>query len=121
MIFFGTPRCENGPCVICDIGGTRVPVPRCSRMSWMRTTHEPASSSTSRVTEGMLADLHRGLLLASASHRLQDSISSQRATAEARALLTRVKTMCEQTPYTGTEQERIRRGIELLTQALNQN
>jgi len=59
-------------------------------MSWIRPSaaHEPRAS---RASEAILANVHRGLLLASASRRLQDSISSQRASAEAHHLLTTAK------------------------------
>ena len=70
--------------------------------------------------QAILANLHRGLLLASASRRLQDDISAQRATTEARYLLNSAKTLSEQDPD-GAHDERIRKGIESLTQALEQS
>jgi hypothetical protein len=62
--------------------------------------------------------VHRGLLLATASRRLQDEISARRASTEARQLLTAVKRLCEETPYLDSEDERVRVAIASLTRAL---
>jgi hypothetical protein len=86
-------------------------------MSWMRTAVRPGSHS-SQAKEAILANVHRGLLLATASRRLQDSISSQRASAEARQLLTAAKRICEETPELDAEDGRVRVAIASLTQAL---
>jgi hypothetical protein len=87
-------------------------------MSWMPAPRR-SESHADRTKEAILANVHRGLLLASASRRLQDSISSQRATAEARQLLTAAKRLCEQTPDLDTADERIRVAIASLTRALD--
>jgi hypothetical protein len=86
-------------------------------MSWMPT---PRGLGPHRngAKEAILANVHRGLLLASASRRLQDSISSQRANAEARQLLTAAKRLCEQTPDLDADDERVRVAIASLTRAL---
>jgi hypothetical protein len=86
-------------------------------MSWMRTPlrSEPHASG---AKEAILANVHRGLLLASASRRLQDSISSRRASDEARQLLTIAKKLCEETPDLDADDERVRVAIASLTRAL---
>jgi len=86
-------------------------------MSWIRTAHRPEFDA-SRAKEAILANVHRGLVLANASRRLQDSISSQRACAEARHLLTAAKKLCEETPQLDAEDERVRVAIASLTRAL---
>jgi hypothetical protein len=86
-------------------------------MSWMPTPRRPESHRNG-TKEAILANVHRGLLLASASRRLQDSISSQRANAEARQLLTVAKRLCEQAPDLDADDERVRFAIQSLTQAL---
>jgi hypothetical protein len=88
-------------------------------MNWMPTARhsEPYNYG---AKQAILLNLHRGLLLASASRRLQDDISAQRATAEARHLLNAAKTLCEQNPD-GAHDERIRKAIDSLTQALEQS
>jgi hypothetical protein len=83
----------------------------------MRTSHGLASDAT-RTREAILANVHRGLLLATASRRLQDAISAQRASAEARQLLTAVKKLCEERPDLDTGDERVRVAIASLTRAL---
>jgi hypothetical protein len=85
-------------------------------MSWM-PSHGPVSHA-SGAKEAILANVHRGLLLASASRRLQDPISSQRASAEARLLLTAAKELCEQTADVEAQDERVRVAIASLTRAL---
>jgi hypothetical protein len=87
-------------------------------MSWMPTPcrSEPQAN---RTKEAILANVHRGLLLASASRRLQDSISSQRASAEARLLLTAAKQLCDKTPDVDPDDERVRMAIASLTRALD--
>ena len=87
-------------------------------MSWMRTPHG-SESHASLAKEAILANVHRGLMLASASRRLQDTISSRRASAEARQLLDDVKKLCEETPDLEAEDERVRAAIASLTRALN--
>ena len=84
----------------------------------MRTPRTP-ESHVDRAKEAILADVHRGLVLASASRRLQDSVSSQRASAEARQILTAAKRLCEATPDLNTEDDRVRIAIVSLTQALD--
>ncbi len=75
-------------------------------------------SHSARTKEAILASVHRGLLLASASRRLQDPISSQRASAEAEHLLTDAKKLCDETASLDSEDERVRYAIESLTTAL---
>ena len=87
-------------------------------MSWIPTTARRAPTDNG-PRDVILANLQRALLLASVSHRLQDSISSKRATVEARSLLSAVKRMCEDRPDIGEQDERIRHGIESLTRALD--
>jgi hypothetical protein len=87
-------------------------------MSWMRTSPAPASHTT-RAKDTILENVHRGLLLATASRRLQDTISARRASAEARQLLITVKKLCEETPYLDSEDERIRVAIASLARALD--
>ena len=82
----------------------------------MRTPHRPDSHAGAK--DAILAHVHRGLLLASASRRLQDSISAQRASAEARHLLSTAKQLCEESPDTDGEDERVRVAIASLTRAL---
>jgi hypothetical protein len=77
---------------------------------------ERQESHADKAKEAILASVHRGLLLASASRRLQDPISSQRASAEAEHLLSDAKKLCEQTADSGDE--RVRYAIESLTSAL---
>jgi hypothetical protein len=86
-------------------------------MSWMRTQPRPESHA-SQTKEAILANVHRGLLLASASRRLQDAISSRRASVEARHLLDAAKKLCDETPDLDAEDERVRVAIASLTQAL---
>jgi hypothetical protein len=86
-------------------------------MSWMRTPQRSESHAL-QAKEAILANVHRGLLLASASRRLQDTISSRRASAEARHLLTAAKKLCEETPDLDAEDERVRVAIASLTRAL---
>ena len=86
-------------------------------MSWMRTPSRPESRAE-QAKEAILANVHRGLLLASASRRLQDAISSRRASAEARYLLSTAKRLCEETSHLDAEDERVRVAIASLTRAL---
>jgi hypothetical protein len=86
-------------------------------MGWM-PSHR-FDSQTGRTQEAILANVHRGLVLASASRRLQDSISSRRASTEARQLLTAAKKLCEQASDVDVADERIRIAIASLTQALD--
>ena len=83
----------------------------------MRTVLRPKSHST-QAKEAILANVHRGLLLATASRRLQDSISSRRASAEAHHLLTAAKRLCQETPDLDEEDGRVRVAIASLTHAL---
>jgi hypothetical protein len=85
-------------------------------MSWIPSPRP--ESHAGRARETILSNVHRGLLLASASRRLQDSISSQRASAEARRLLTEAKKLCGAAPDLDTQDERVRVAIALLTRAL---
>jgi len=87
-------------------------------MSWMHTPPR-SESHADRAKEAILANVHRGLVLASASRRLQDSISSRRASAEARQILTAAKRLCQETPDLDIEDERVRIAIVSLTQALD--
>jgi hypothetical protein len=84
--------------------------------SWM-PSHRPESPATG-AKEAILANVHRGLLLASASRRLQDPISSQRASAEARLMLTAAKQLCEESADLQDRDERVRVAIASLTRAL---
>jgi hypothetical protein len=86
-------------------------------MSWMPTPRR-SESHAERTKEAILANVHQGLLLASASRRLQDSISSQRATTEARLLLSAAKRLCDETPDLDAADERVRVAIASLTRAL---
>jgi hypothetical protein len=86
-------------------------------MSWMRTSPRP-DSHANQAKEAILANVHRGLLLATASRRLQDSISARRASAEARHCLTAAKRLCEEAPQLDTEDERVRVAIASLARAL---
>jgi hypothetical protein len=86
-------------------------------MSWMLTSRG-RDPNEGREKEAILANVHRGLLLASASRRLQDSISSQRACDEARYLLTAAKRLCDRSPHLETQDERVRVAIASLTRAL---
>jgi hypothetical protein len=88
-------------------------------MSWMRAqtrTSQRQEPHADKAKEAILASVHRGLLLASASRRLQDPISSQRASAEAQHLLSDARKLCEETGDSGDE--RVRYAIESLTSAL---
>jgi hypothetical protein len=86
-------------------------------MSWIRNSQIPETHG-GRAKEAVLANVHRGLLLASASRRLQDSISSRRASAEAQSLLSAAKKLCEEAPDLEIEDERVRVAIASLTRAL---
>jgi hypothetical protein len=83
----------------------------------MRTSHRQ-ESHVGRAKEAILANVHRGLLLASAARRLQDPISSRRASAEAHHLLTNAKKLRAETSNLDSEDERIGFAIESLTRAL---
>jgi hypothetical protein len=90
-------------------------------MSWMRAqarTSQRQESHADKAKEEILASVHRGLLLASASRRLQDPISSQRASTEAQHLLSDAKKLCEETADLDAGDERVRYAIESLTSAL---
>ncbi|HEY5810645.1 MAG TPA: SRPBCC family protein [Povalibacter sp.] len=87
-------------------------------MSWMRT-FDKASPHDERAREAVLAIARRGLLLASVSRRLQDSVSSKRALAEAHRLLVTAKRLCEERPDLPGQDERIRIAITSLTQELS--
>jgi hypothetical protein len=92
-------------------------------MSWMRTqmrTSRGRESHADKAKEAILASVHRGLLLASASRRLQDPISSQRASAEAQHLLSDARKLCEETADLDSADERVRYAIESLASALSQ-
>ena len=92
-------------------------------MSWMRTqmrTSRGQESHADKAKEAILASVHRGLLLASASRRLQDPISSQRASAEAQHLLSDARKLCEETADLDSADERVRYAIESLASALSQ-
>ena len=82
-----------------------------------RTSLNPESHAD-KAKQAILASVHRGLLLASASRRLQDPISSQRASAEAEHLLTDAKKLCAECASLDSEDERVRYAIESLTTAL---
>jgi hypothetical protein len=86
-------------------------------MSWMRTP-DSRGPDNERAKEAILANVQRGLVLASAARRLQDSISSKRASTEARQLLIAAKRLSEETPDSGAQDERIRMAIASLTRAL---
>lgn len=86
-------------------------------MSWMRPSPRPEPAANA-AKEAILANVHRGLLLASASRRLQDSISSRRASDEARYLLTAARRLCDAAPDLSSEDDRIRVAIASLTRAL---
>ena len=85
-------------------------------MSWLPSRSFDARAN--RAQERILANVHRGMVLASASRRLQDSISSQRASAEARQLLTEAKKLCDETPDVDAHDDRIRIAIASLMRAL---
>jgi hypothetical protein len=90
-------------------------------MSWMhdsKRTSARQASHADNAKEAILASVYRGLFLPSASRRLQDSISSQRASAEAHHLLTDAKELCEDGAGLGMEDGRVRVAIESLTGAL---
>jgi hypothetical protein len=90
-------------------------------MSWMRAQtriSQRQESHADKAKEAILASVHRGLLLASASRRLQDPISSQRASAAAQHLLSDAKKLREETADLDSEDERVRYAIESLTSAL---
>jgi len=97
--------------------GTQQWPPRYFFMSWMRTSHG-LGSHADRAKETIIAHVQRGLLLATASRRLQDTISSRRASAEARHLLTAAKKLCEESSGLDTQDERVRVAIESLSRAL---
>jgi len=84
----------------------------------MRTLHRPEPHANP-AKDAILANVHRGLLLASASRRLQDSISSRRASLEARHLLDDARRLCDEAPALDAEDERIRAAIASLTRALD--
>jgi hypothetical protein len=86
-------------------------------MSWLPASHRPESHA-GPAQEAILANVHRGLLLAIASRRLQDSISSQRASEEARHLLSTAQRLCEETPDLDTPDDRVRAAIAALARAL---
>lgn len=86
-------------------------------MSWMPTPRRPESHANP-AKEAILAHVHRGLLLASASRRLQDPISSQRASVEARHFLTAAQRLCDETRVLDAEDERVRVAIASLASAL---
>jgi hypothetical protein len=86
-------------------------------MSWIPTSHRRPSQAGS-AKEAILANVHRGLLLASASRRLQDSISAQRASVEARQLLKAAQRLRAETPDVDDEDERVSVAIASLTRAL---
>ena len=85
----------------------------------MRTSRGQESHAD-KAKEAILASVHRGLLLASASRRLQDPISSQRASAEAQHLLSDARKLCEETADLDSADERVRYAIESLASALSQ-
>ena len=82
-------------------------------------TSQRQESHADKAKEAILASVQRGLVLANASRRLQDSISSQRASAEAQNLLTDAKKLCEETADLDSTDERIRYAIESLASALS--
>ena len=89
----------------------------------MRTqmrTSRGQESHADKAKEAILASVHRGLLLASASRRLQDPISSQRASAEAQHLLSDARKLCDETADLDSADERVRYAIESLASALSQ-
>jgi hypothetical protein len=88
-------------------------------MSWLRTSPELAAH-TRGAKEAILANVHRGLLLATASRRLQDAMSARRASAEARQLLSAARKLCEAMPDLDAEDVRVRAAIASLTQALEE-
>lgn len=71
-----------------------------------------------RAKEVILASVHRGLMLESASRRLQDPISSQRASAEAQNLLSDARKLCDETVGADFQDDRVRFAIESLARAL---
>jgi hypothetical protein len=97
--------------------GTLLPRRRFFFMSWMQMP-ESRGPADERAKQAILANVQRGLVLASASRRLQDSISSRRASSEARQLLNAAKRLCEETPDLEPQDERIRMAIASLTRAL---
>ncbi|HKS54688.1 MAG TPA: hypothetical protein VJS12_05360 [Steroidobacteraceae bacterium] len=86
-------------------------------MSWIPTSQR-SGSRASQAKEAVLANVHQGLLLATASRRLQDPISSRRASIEARHLLSVAKQLCEEMPDADGSDERVRVAIASLTRAL---
>jgi hypothetical protein len=86
-------------------------------MGWM-PSRRYTSLGSKATQDAILSSLHRGLLLASASRRLQDSISAQRARAEAHLLLNTVTQMCAEGSDVDATDERIRKGLAALKQAL---
>jgi hypothetical protein len=86
-------------------------------MSWIPTSHRPPSQA-GPAKEAILANVHRGLLLATASHRLQDSISAQRASVAARRLLNAAQRLRAETPELDDEDERVSAAIASLARAL---
>ena len=87
-------------------------------MQTQTRTSQWRESYADRAKQEILASVHRGLLLASASRRLQDPISSQRASAEAEHLLTDAKRLCEETADLARDDDRVRYAIESLATAL---
>ncbi|HEY7643173.1 MAG TPA: hypothetical protein VH814_25820 [Steroidobacteraceae bacterium] len=87
-------------------------------MSWMPASHK-SEAPTTGAKAAILENVHRGLLLASASRRLQDTISAHRASTEARQLLTAAKRLCEEEPELAANDERVRAAIASLTVALD--
>ena len=90
-------------------------------MSWMRAqirTSQRQENHADKTKEAILASVQRGLVLANASRRLQDSISSQRASAEAEHLLSDARKLCEESADLDSADERVRYAIESLTNAL---
>ena len=85
----------------------------------MRTSRGQESHAD-KAKEAILASVHRGLLLASASRRLQDPISSQRASAEAQHLLSDARKLCDETADLDSADERVHYAIESLASALSQ-
>jgi hypothetical protein len=85
-------------------------------MSWM--PWHTSESHADRTKEAVFANVHRGLLLASASRRLQDSISARRAAAQAQQLLAQARKLCEEVPDLTAQDERVRFALASLTRAL---
>jgi hypothetical protein len=87
-------------------------------MTWMPAAALDDSAYAVAPGDSMLASIRRGLLLVGLSRTLQDPASALRAHNEARALLHEVTDMFASTPLPAAQNDRLRRGIQFLTRAL---